>query len=54
MRWSAVTSPSAPGAVRLHGARDHESASIPPAGLVQLGGSVLLLSSAWPLTKQAI
>ena len=28
--------------------------TIPPAGLVQLAGSVVLLSSAWPITKQAI
>jgi len=28
--------------------------SIPPAGLLQLTGSVVLLSSAWPITKQAI
>jgi drug/metabolite transporter (DMT)-like permease len=28
--------------------------AIPPAGLLQLAGSVVLLSSAWPITKQAI
>jgi O-acetylserine/cysteine efflux transporter len=30
------------------------SGAIPPAGLLQLAGSVVLLSSAWPITKQAI
>ena len=30
------------------------AASVPPAGLLQLAGSVILLSSAWPITKQAI
>lgn len=28
--------------------------AIPPAGLVQLAGSVVLLSSAWPITKVAL
>ena len=32
----------------------HEAARVPALGLVQLAGSVVLLSSAWPITKAAI